>query len=196
MGQYVTLAAAVIIGRPRLEAYLRAPVRPASTWGERDWAGLCAPWSEGRRYREELSAAVAECDRWTGGDHAGLLSTLAEDDVLSAGYDPDSGSLALDADVRVDFRLPGLIWACTALRGMASFLTGEDAGLVTVTADWDAGSALLRLLPGRSAFLDRERDAAEWARARDLEFEVRCAVPGAVSCEVGGEVGELLARGA
>ncbi|MET8827902.1 hypothetical protein ABZX40_19035 [Streptomyces sp. NPDC004610] len=168
MGQYVTVTAALIIGRARLTEYLRAPVVPASAWSPADWAGLGGPG-------EELSAAVAVCDDWLTGDYAGLLRDLAEDGGLSAAHDPDTGSLVLDLDTRVDARLPGLIWACAVPRGLTRFLADGEGGLVTVTTDWDDTTAHLRLAPGASDFLDPDRDAAALARARDAQFDARCA---------------------
>ncbi|OKI12541.1 hypothetical protein [Streptomyces sp. CB03911] len=180
MSQFIMVAAAVVMARPRLEAYLRAPVAPASAWAEAEWSGVCESWRDGavrRRYREELAGAVEACDGWTDGDHAGLLLGLDDEDgSLTIGFDRGSGSLTIDFDARVDFQLPSLIWAFSALRGMAAFMADEDTGLVTVTADWDDTPVLMLLGPNRSSFLDRNRDAAAWGRARDTEFDVRCAV--------------------
>ncbi|MEV7286255.1 hypothetical protein AB0O01_17050 [Streptomyces sp. NPDC093252] len=168
MGQYVSVTAALVIGAPRLTGYLRAPAVPASAWPLADWAAL--------GHGEDLSAAVAACDDWLTGDYAGLLRDLAEDGGLSAAHDPDTGSLVLDLDTRVDARLPGLVWACAVPRGLTRFLADGEGGLVTVTTDWDDTTAHLLLTPGASAFLDPRRDAAALARARDAEFDARCAV--------------------
>ncbi|GGV25089.1 hypothetical protein GCM10010495_46130 [Kitasatospora herbaricolor] len=180
MAQFVEVAAAVVMARPRLVAYLRAPAAPASTWPVEEWAGVCEPWRDGalrRRYREELVGAVEACDGWTDGDHAGLLRGLDDEDgSLTLGFDRAGGSLTIGFDLRVDFQLPSLIWAFSTLRGMAAFMADEDTGLVTVTAGWDDTPVLMHLGPNRSSFLDRSRDAAAWSRARDTEFDVRCAV--------------------
>ncbi|MET9399034.1 hypothetical protein [Kitasatospora sp. NPDC002965] len=178
MSQYVMMSAATAIARPRLSAYLRAPVAPASTWAEDDWTGLCEAWNDGdvrRRYRAELAGAVRECDRWIGGDYAGLLRGLDGDGCLTAGFDEASGSLTLDFEARVDFRLPTLVWAFTALRGMTAFMAGDDGGLLTATVDWSDDRVLMHLAPKRSSFLDGSRDAEALSRARDAAFDVRCA---------------------
>ncbi|MFC9329586.1 hypothetical protein [Kitasatospora sp. NPDC057015] len=197
MSQFIEVAAAVVMARPRLEAFLRAPVALASAWPVDDWLGICEPWNDGalrRRYREELAGAVTECDGWIDGDHVGLLRGL---DGLRIGSDEDSDSLTIDFDSRVDFQLPSLIWVFTALRGMAGFMAEDDTGLVTAIVDWDDASAVMHLGPNRSSFLDRTRDAALWARARDAEFDVRCAVsdagvaPNGLAAEI---VGRRLGR--
>ncbi|MFC5664486.1 hypothetical protein ACFP3U_16015 [Kitasatospora misakiensis] len=180
MGRYLTVTAAVTIAEPRLRAYLRSPLAPASTWPESDWHGLCTPWPDEavrRRYRAELPAAVAECDSWLDGDHADLLLGLAEHEDLTLRHDGETGALTLDLDTRVDFELPGMIWAFTTLRGLAGAMADGDGGLVELTPDWTDGTALMHLSPGRSRFLDPARDAAALARARDTAFDVRCAVP-------------------
>ncbi|MFF3595991.1 hypothetical protein [Kitasatospora indigofera] len=181
MAQFIEVAAAVVMAEARLAAFLRAPVAPASAWAAEEWAGVCEPWRDGavrRRYREELAGAVEACDSWADGDHAGLLRGLDDGDGgLTIGHDPTGGSLTVDFAARVDFELPSLIWAFSALRGMAAFMADEDTGLVTVTADWDDTPVLMLLGPNRSSFLDRTGDAAAWRRAKDMEFDVRCAVP-------------------
>ncbi len=194
MARYITVTAAVTVAAPRLRAYLRSPLAPASAWPEADWTGLCTPWPDRavrRRYLAELPAAVAECDSWLDGDHADLLRDLAADDALALRHDGATGALVLDLDTRVDFELPGMIWAFTALRGLAAVLADGDGGLVELTPDWTGGAALLHLSPGRSAFLDPARDAAVLARARDAAFDVRCAVPEA---DEGASAAELLER--
>ncbi|MGW6916857.1 hypothetical protein ACWGB8_23975 [Kitasatospora sp. NPDC054939] len=168
MSQNLTVAAAVTVAVPRLRAYLRAPVVPASAWPVEDWAGLGD--------RAELAAAAGVCDRWLDGDYAGLWRGLDEDGGLALGYDEGSGALTVDIDTRVDVRLPSLVWGFTVLRGLAGFLAGDDGGLVTVTGDWDGEPVAMHLAPGRSRFLDRGRDAAALARAGDAAFDVRCAV--------------------
>ncbi|MFF8774016.1 hypothetical protein [Kitasatospora sp. NPDC015120] len=178
MARYLTVTAAVTIDQARLRAYLRAPVAPASARPEPDWAGLCAPWRDGalrRRYRAELPAALAACDRWTDGDHAAFLRDLDEDGALTLRHDGSTGSLTLDIDTRVDFELPGMIQALTVLSGLADVMAGEDTGLVELTTDWSEGTVLLHLTPGRAAFLDPARDATTLARARDAAFDTRCA---------------------
>lgn len=183
MSEHVTVAAAVRIARPRLQTYLRAPVVPASTWPAHDWAGVCGSWDDGGTrsgYREELADAIRACDGWLDGDHAGLLAGLDEDGEPALGYDEATGSLTVDFDARVDFRLPSAIWALTVLRGMAGFMADDDTGLVTLTTDWSGEPVLLRLGPDRSSFLAADRDARELARARDAEFDVRCAAGEAV----------------
>ncbi|GAA3846030.1 hypothetical protein GCM10022243_10280 [Saccharothrix violaceirubra] len=160
MGEYVTVAAVMTVARPRVREWLRAAVVPASTWT--DWSGV-EGWDD---------AAVAECDRWLEGDYAGLLHELVDDSGLRIGFDEATGSLTVDFDARVDFRLPSLIWAFTVFRGLADVMVDDDAGLVTVTGDWDDAPVALHLSPGRSEFV---RGAA-LARAADLEFDVRCAV--------------------
>ncbi|MET9615620.1 hypothetical protein [Kitasatospora indigofera] len=183
MSQFIEVAAAVVMAEPRLAACLRAPVAPASAWAVEDWAGICEPWRDGavrRRYREELAGAIEACDGWTDGDHASLLRGLDDGDGgLTIGSDLAGGSLTVDFDARVEVELPSLIWAFSALRGMSAFMADEDMGLVTVTADWDDAPVVMLLGPNRSSFLDRTRDAAAWRRARDTEFDVRCAVSAA-----------------
>ncbi|ALG14318.1 hypothetical protein [Kibdelosporangium phytohabitans] len=175
MSQYVSVAAAMTITKPRLQTYLRTPVAPASTWALQDWTGVCDPWSDSetrRRYRDELADAVKECDSWIDGDYAGLWRDL---DELTLGFDPDTGSLAVDFDTRADFQLPSVIWACTVLRGLANAMADNDSGLITITADWDGEAVLsLHVSPGQSAFLGRGTKAL--AEAKDAEFDVRCAV--------------------
>ncbi|MFD8322717.1 hypothetical protein ACFVZ3_31815 [Kitasatospora purpeofusca] len=180
MARYITVTAAVTITEPRLRAYLRSPLAPASAWPESDWTGLCTPWTERAlrdQYLAELPAAVAECDSWLDGDHADHLLELAEHDDLTLRHDEATGALTLDLDTRVDFELPGMIWAFTVLRGLAGAMAEGDGGLVELTPDWTAGTVRMLLAPRRSAFLDPARDAAELARARDAAFDVRCAVP-------------------
>ncbi|MFB6890275.1 hypothetical protein ACFCX4_13270 [Kitasatospora sp. NPDC056327] len=191
MARYVTVTAAVRIGGPRLRAYLRSPAAPPGTRPGADWTGLCDAWPDGavrRRYRAELPAALAECDRWTGGDHAGLLRGLDEDGGLTLRHDGAGDSLAIDFDSRIDFELPGMIWAFTALRGLADTMADGDAGLVELTADWCGGTVPMRLAPQHSAFLHPARDAAALARARDAAFDVRCAASEADPDEPAGDV--------
>ncbi|MFE2107407.1 hypothetical protein ACFXAF_16240 [Kitasatospora sp. NPDC059463] len=191
MARYLTVTAAVTIDTARLRAYLRAPVAPASTRPGPDWTGLCAPWHDEalrRRYRAELPAALAECDRWTDGDHAAFLHDLDEDGALTLRHDAPTGSLALDLDTRVDFELPGMIQALTVLCGLADAMAGDDTGLVELTTDWSEGTVLLHLTPGRPAFLDPARDAATLARARDAAFDTRCAAGESGEDEPAGEV--------
>ncbi|WP_380283744.1 hypothetical protein [Kitasatospora purpeofusca] len=193
MARYVTVTAAVTMDPARLREFLRSPVAPPSTRPESAWSGLCAPWHDEalrRRYRAELPAALAECDRWTDGDHAALLHGLAEDGGLTLRHDGPTGSLAVDLDTRVDFELPGLIWALTALRGLADAMAGEDTGLVELTADWSGGTVLLHLAPKRSAFLDPDRDAATLARARNAAFDARAAA----EADEGAEAADVLER--
>ncbi|WP_030396961.1 hypothetical protein [Kitasatospora purpeofusca] len=180
MARYITVTAAVTVAEPRLRAYLRAPLAPASAWPESDWTGLCTPWTDRAlrdRYLAELPAAVAECDSWLDGDHADHLLELAENDDLGLRHDGAAGTLVLDLDTRVDFELPGMIWAFTLLRGLAEVMAEGDGGLVELTPDWTGGTVPMLLAPRRSAFLDPARDAAALARARDAAFDVRCAVP-------------------
>ncbi|SDT81569.1 hypothetical protein SAMN05216371_6708 [Streptomyces sp. TLI_053] len=180
MARYITVTAAVTVAEPRLRAYLRSPLAPASAWPESDWTGLCTPWPDRAlrgRYLAELPAAVAECDSWLDGDHADHLLDLAEHDDLGLRHDGAGDALVLDLDTRVDFELPGMIWAFTVLRGLAAVLADGEGGLVELTPDWTAGSVPMLLSPRRSAFLDPARDAAALARARDAAFDVRCAVP-------------------
>ncbi|MFJ4091140.1 hypothetical protein ACIPYS_06110 [Kitasatospora sp. NPDC089913] len=180
MARYITVTAAVTVAEPRLRAYLRSPLAPASAWPEPDWTGLCTPWPDRAlrsRYLAELPAAVAECDSWLDGDHADHLLELAEHDDLGLRHDGAGDALVLDLDTRVDFELPGMIWAFTVLRGLAAVLADGEGGLVELTPDWTAGSVPMLLSPRRSAFLDPARDAAALARARDAAFDVRCAVP-------------------
>ncbi|MFE6870983.1 hypothetical protein ACFVFS_31055 [Kitasatospora sp. NPDC057692] len=194
MARYVTVAAAVTMEPARLREFLRSPVTPPSTRPESDWSGLCDPWHEEavrRRYRAELPAALAECDRWIDGDHAALLRGLDEDGGLTLRHDEATGSLAVDFDTRVDFELPGMIWALTALRGLADAMAGEDTGLVELTTDWSGGTVLLHLAPKRSAFLDPDRDAAALARARNAAFDARAA---ACEADEDTEAGEVLDR--
>ncbi|MER5355189.1 hypothetical protein ABT093_33310 [Kitasatospora sp. NPDC002551] len=191
MARYLTVTAAVTTDRARLREFLRSPVAPPSTRPASDWAGLCTPWREEavrRRYRAELPAALAECDRWIDGDHAALLHGLDEDGGLVLRHDNATGALIVDFDTRVDFELPGMIWAFTALRGLADAMAGADTGLVELTADWSAESVLLHLAPGRSVLLDPDRDAAVLARARDAAFDARCAASGADGDEPAGAV--------
>ncbi len=180
MALYITVTAAVTIAEPRLRAHLRSPLAPASAWPESDWTGLCTPWADRAlrdQYLAELPAAVAECDGWLDGDHADHLLELAEHDDLALRHDEATGALTLDLDTRVDFELPGMIWAFTVLRSLAGVMAEGDGGLVELTPDWTAGAVRMLLAPGRSVFLDPARDAAELARARDAAFDVRCAVP-------------------
>ncbi|WP_431683661.1 hypothetical protein [Kitasatospora sp. KL5] len=197
MSRFVIVTAAIVVPKPRLQAYLRAPVAPASTWTEQDWAGLCEPWSDSgtrRRYRRELAGAVAECDGWIDGDYAGLLCGLDGDGEPAIRFDEATGSLTVDFDCRVDFQLPSMIWAFTALRGMAGFMAEDDSGLVAVTADWSDETVLMHLSPGRSSFLDPNRDTAALARARDAAFDARCAAGDADTNESATEVVERLLR--
>ncbi|MFJ1706322.1 hypothetical protein [Kitasatospora sp. NPDC088346] len=179
MSQSIVVAAAVVIAKPRLRAFLRAPVVPASAWTEGEWIGVCEAWSDSgvrRRYREELAGAIDECDGWLDGDYAGLLRGLDDEGSPAIAFDEVTGSLVVDFEARVDFELPSLIWAFSVLRGMESFLDEGDGGLVTVTVDWSGDSALMLLASNRSSFLDRTGDAVSRARARNAEFDVRCAV--------------------
>ncbi|MFJ8436065.1 hypothetical protein ACIQ9P_32670 [Kitasatospora sp. NPDC094019] len=180
MARYITVTAAVTIAEPRLRAYLRAPLAPASAWPESDWAALCTSWSDRAlcgRYLAELPAAVAECDSWLDGDHADHLLDLAGHDDLGLRHDAATGALTLDLDTRVDFELPGMIWAFTVLRGLAEVMAEGDGGLLELTPDWTGGTSSMLLSPRRSTFLDPARDAAALALARDTAFDVRCAVP-------------------
>ncbi|KOV09699.1 hypothetical protein ADK60_39915 [Streptomyces sp. XY431] len=181
MARYITVTAAITIAEPRLRAYLRSPLAPASAWPESDWTGLCTPWPDRAlcgQYLAELPAAVAECDSWLDGDHADHLLELAGRDELTLRHDGATGALALDLDTRVDFELPGMIWAFTVLRGLAEVMAEADGGLVELTPDWTGGTVPMLLSPGRSVFLDPARDAAALAPARDAAFDVRCAAPG------------------
>jgi hypothetical protein len=171
----VSVTAAISIAGPRLRAYLNAPVTRASAWAPREWAGLTgSDDGAGGGEEGELPAAIAECDTWLDGDHAAVLRDLADDELVFS-YDEDTASLAVEFTSRVDFRLPSLVWACTVLRGMAGSMADGDRGLVTVTTDWHDDSVLLYLAPGRTAFLDPDRDAAAIARARSWEIDVRSA---------------------
>ncbi|MEV0678528.1 hypothetical protein AB0I60_18620 [Actinosynnema sp. NPDC050436] len=196
MSRNLTVAAAITIATPRLQSYLRAPVPPASAWAEHEWVGLCEAWSDAatrRRYRAEPAGAVAECDRWVGGDHADLLRGLDDDGGLTLGHDGDSGALVLDLDTRVDFPLPSPVWAFTVLRGVAAFLADDDSGLVEVTVDWAPDVVLMQLSPGRSVFLGR--GVAPTARARDAEFDARCAVSDTDRGETASEVVDRVPAG-
>ncbi|MFF2955177.1 hypothetical protein ACFVVU_27975 [Kitasatospora sp. NPDC057965] len=195
MARYLTVTAAVTMDPARLRAFLRSPVAPPSARPEADWTGLCAPWREEavrRRYRAELPAALAECDRWIDGDHAALLHGLDEDGELALRHDEATGSLTVDLDTRVDFELPGMIWVLTALRGLADTMAGDDSGLVELTVDWSDEKVLLHLAPRRSAFLDPARDAGTLARARNAAFDARTAAGEADGDETAGEVLERL----
>ncbi|GAA1396182.1 hypothetical protein GCM10009639_32060 [Kitasatospora putterlickiae] len=194
MARYLTVTAAVTIDTARLRTYLRSPVRPASARPESDWTGLCAPWRDAavrRRYRTELPAALAECDRWLDGDHAALLHGLDEDGELTLRHDEATGSLTIDFDTRVDFELPGMIWALTALRGLSDAMADDDTGLVELTTDWTDETVLLRLTPHHSALLHPAHDPATLTRARDAAFDTRCLASGADEDE---PTGEVLAR--
>ncbi|PPK71272.1 hypothetical protein V5P93_003137 [Actinokineospora auranticolor] len=183
MSQYVVVAATMTIAQPRLRSYLRAPVAPASTWSEQDWAGVCDPWP---RYRAELPSAIAECDRWIKGDYADLLRDF---DELTLRHDDATDSLLLEFDTRADFQLPTLIWACCVLRGVTPFMADDDSGCATITTDWDDDAELrLRLSPNRSAFLDPDRDRAAIAKAKDADFDVRLAISDADPDESGADV--------
>ncbi|MFF7455462.1 hypothetical protein [Kitasatospora sp. NPDC008115] len=177
MARYVTVTAAVTIDAARLRTYLRSPVAPATARPRSDWTGLCTPWPDAavrRRYLAELPAALAECDRWIEGDHAALLTALGEDDALTLRHHEPTGSLTVDFDTRVDFELPGMIWALTALRGLADTMAADDTGLVELTTDWTAGTALLHLTPGHATFLDPARHSTTLAQARNTAFDTRC----------------------
>ncbi|MFE7565195.1 hypothetical protein [Kitasatospora sp. NPDC057500] len=194
MARYVTVAAAVTIDAARLRTYLRSPVARACARPESDWTGLCTPWPDAavrRRYLAELPAALAECDRWIEGDHATLLAALDEDDALTLRHHEATGSLTVDFDTRVDFELPGMIWALTALRGLAGTMAADDTGLVELTTDWTAGTALLRLSPDHSAFLHPAHDSTTLTRARNAAFDTRCLASEADEDE---PTGEVLAR--
>ncbi|WP_156893089.1 hypothetical protein [Actinokineospora enzanensis] len=176
MGRYVTVAAAMVIEEVRLRKFLQAPVARANTWPENDWAGICAPWSDEAvrlEYREQLTAAIAECDGWIDGTYAELLLGIDEEDgSLSVGFDEASGSLVVEFEARVDFPVPSLIWALTVFRGMAGFMVDDETGIVTVTADWDIQAELLMLLePGKSEFPGQAQP-----KAKDRAFDIRCAV--------------------
>ncbi|MER7705893.1 hypothetical protein ABTX81_23735 [Kitasatospora sp. NPDC097605] len=191
MARYVTVTAAITMDPARLRRYLRSPLAPASAWPEPEWTGLCAPWRDPavrRRYRAELPAALAECDRWTEGDHASYLHGLDEDGGLTLRHDEAAGALTIDFDTRVDFELPGMIWALTALRGLAAAMAADDTGLVELTPDWTAGTALLHLTPNGSAFLDPARDAPTLAHARDTAFDTRCTTSKTDEDEPAGDV--------
>ena len=164
MSESLYVTAAVAVARPRLRAYLSAPVTPASAW---QWTGLT-----GDRDDAELPAAIAECDRWIDGDgdYATVFRDLA-DDELEFRFDEATGSLAVDFSTRVDFRLPSLVWSCTVLRGLAGFLAGAEHGIVTVTADWsDDDGLLMRLAPDRATFLDRGSRARAEAKAQEIDI--------------------------
>ncbi|MFG2041590.1 hypothetical protein [Dactylosporangium sp. NPDC048998] len=169
MSETVFLTAAIAVAKPRLQAYLRAPVKPASGWPEQQWAGIS------EACRDELPAAIEECDRWLEGDYATVFGELAQDDELMFRFDEDSGSLAIDFSCRVDFRLPTLVWAFTVLRGIAEFMAEGDHGIVTVTADWNEDRIVMRLTPEHTAFLDRNGDVRARAEAGDREIDIRSA---------------------
>ncbi|MEV4518332.1 hypothetical protein AB0K00_56420 [Dactylosporangium sp. NPDC049525] len=177
MSESLFLTAAVVVARPRLRAYLRAPVTPASGWSHQQWTGLTETQTQTQALldRDELPAAIQECDRWIDGDYATVFRDLADDDELLFRFDEATGSLAVDFSTRVDFRLPSTVWACTVLRGIAGFLAAGEHGLVTVTADWSDDAVLLRLAPDHSAFLDRDRDARARTQARAQEIDIRAA---------------------
>ncbi|WP_316782147.1 hypothetical protein [Streptomyces sasae] len=184
MSESVTVAAAMPIAKPRLRAWLRSPATAASTWAEHEWTGLHASWTgSGTRRRAEPAAAVQVCDEWINGDHARSLPALDEDGALALGFDEPTGSLTVDFDARVDIRLPGAVWAFTLLRGITAHMADDDIGLVTVTTDWSADLAPLCLAPNRSSFLDPGRDGPAWSNARDMEFDVRCAVSALAGAE-------------
>ncbi|MGI5183469.1 hypothetical protein ACQEVZ_45155 [Dactylosporangium sp. CA-152071] len=164
MSESVCVTAAVRIEHSRLRAYLNAPVEPASAWSPAEWAGVTG----GQEDRDELPAAIAECDSWLDGDHADVLLDLVQDGLLLR-YDEATAALVVEFESRADFRLPTLLWACTVLRGMAACMTDGDRGVVTVTTDWRDDSVVLQLTPGGSDFL------APGARAevRGWEIDVR-----------------------
>ncbi len=182
MSESVFVTAAVAVPEARLRAYLRAPVTPAATWSPQRWAGLAGAASG------ELAAAIRECDRWIDGDYAGVFRALEDDGELTFRFDETTGSLAVDFAARADFRLPTLVWAVTVLRGLADFLADGDHGLVTVTNEWSDDTVLLHLTPGRSAFLDRDRDARAYAEARSREIDIQAAAGDAGEDEAPGEV--------
>ncbi|MFF5225354.1 hypothetical protein [Dactylosporangium sp. NPDC000521] len=164
MSESVCVTAAVRIERSRLRAYLTAPANKASSWSPADWAGVTG----GHEDRDELPAAIAECDTWLDGDHADVLLGLIDDGLLLR-YDEATAALVVEFESRADFRLPTLVWACTVLRGMAAFMADGDRGVVTVTSDWRDDSVVLQLTPGSSGFLE----AGARAEARGWEIDVR-----------------------
>ncbi|WP_327004830.1 hypothetical protein OHA72_59060 [Dactylosporangium sp. NBC_01737] len=169
MSESLFLTAAVSVAKPRLRAYLSAPALPASQWPHPQWAGVTGgAWGS----RDELPAAIAECDRWIDGDAAAVFRELDEDELLFR-FDEATGSLAVDLTTRVDFRLPSLIWSCTVLRGLTAFMAAGDHGIVTVTADWSDDTLLMLLAPDHTAFLDR--DARARAEAKAQEIDIRSA---------------------
>ena len=167
MSESLFLTAAVSVAKPRLRAYLSAPVTPASAWPHEEWAGVTGAWHEDD---DELPAAIAECDRWLDGDYATVLRELADEDELQLRFDETSGSLAVDLSCRVDFRLPSLVWACTVVRGLTGFMAGGEHGIVTVTADWSDDDLVMRLSPHRTAFLDRGTRARAEAKAQEIDL--------------------------
>ncbi|GAA2599834.1 hypothetical protein GCM10010399_33280 [Dactylosporangium fulvum] len=178
MSESVFLTAAIAVAKSRLRTYLRAPVKPASGWSQQQWAGITEAWrddDERHQYREELPAAIKECDRWIDGDYATVFRDLAHDDELTFRFDEATGSLAVDFSSRVDFRLPTLVWACTVLRGIAEFMADGDRGIVTVTADWNEDKVLMHLTPNHAAFLDWNRDVRARTEARGWEIDIRSA---------------------
>lgn len=179
MSDSLMVAAAITIAKPRLQTYLTGPVKPASAWPEKDWVGVTEPWSDSEersRYRAELVDAIEECDSWIDGDYASVWHGLADEDELVLRFDETTGSLMVEFSSRVDFELPTLVWAFAVLRGVADFMAGDESGLVTVTVDWNDDTALMRLAPDQSSFLDRGRDALTYRRARDREIDIQSAV--------------------
>ncbi|MEV6811689.1 hypothetical protein [Micromonospora sp. NPDC051296] len=178
MSESVFLTAAIAVAKPRLRAYLRAPVKPASGWSQQQWAGITVAGrddDERQQHREELPAAIDECDQWIDGDYATVFRDLAHDDELMFRFDEATGSLAIDFSVRVDFRLPTLVWAFAVLRGIAEFMTDGDNGTLTVTADGNEDRILMHLTPKHTAFLDGNRDVRARAEAADWEIDIRSA---------------------
>ncbi|MEV8511668.1 hypothetical protein [Dactylosporangium sp. NPDC051484] len=187
MSESVHLTAAIVVAKPRLRAYLRASVKPASGWSRQQWAGLTEAWHgdhERHEYRDELPAAIEECDGWIGGDYATVFRDLAHDDELTFRFDEATGSLAIDFSCRAEFRLPTLVWAVTVVRGIAEFMAGDDHGIVTVTTDWNGDSILMDLAPRHTAFIG---DARARARARDREIDIRSAAGDAYEADSAAE---------
>ncbi|MFJ8111331.1 hypothetical protein [Streptomyces sp. NPDC096132] len=195
MSESVVVSASITIARPRLRAFLAAPVTPSAAWAEQEWAGICDPWSDGgerHRYRAELPAAIAECDSWIDGDYASLLCELADGEGgLTFCFDDATGSLAVNFSSRVDFRLPTLVWAFTVLRGVTAFMADDDSGLVSVDVDWNGDTALMRLGPDRSSFIDSRREPEAGAEARSRALDVRWA---ASDADEGEPATEIVAR--
>lgn len=168
MAEPFSVLAQARIKRAALLAYLDSPPRSARRWN--DWERIGGEWHS-FDWQSDLERTLAAADQSLTGCYRDVIAAMiaSEPDVPGCercSYD-EAGELFTFATLMFSHSVEDLVLFFAAARGLADFLHGAGAGFAVVQDHlWSAPpwTAVLEIVPGRSAFLDVRADAASYAR--------------------------------